>query len=238
LKNSLRAFQWRSHDREIIGYLASHFSPNFTSASRPASSVADEQIVFRSAQTFLRSLLGNELRGIAHHVHYAHLHLPIIRNVPERQSVDYLRHGTTTLFAALDVLNGNVIAECNPTHTAKDFILFLKKVNKACDPDKELHIVADNLSAHKTKSVYEYLDSIPGRFKLHFIPTHSSWLNLVERWFAEISNKQIRRGSYNSITQLTKAIKDFIKNWNKSKRTFKWTKEPDVVLAKIKKATS
>jgi transposase len=164
--------------------------------------------------------------------------LPIIRNVPERQAVDYLRHGTTTLFAALDVLNGNVIAECNPTHAAKDFIQFLKKVNKACDPNKELHIVVDNLSAHKTKSVYEYLDSIPGRFKLHFIPTHSSWLNLVERWFAEITNKQIRRGSYNSITQLTKAIKDFIKNWNKSKRTFKWTKKPDVILAKIKKATS
>ena len=158
--------------------------------------------------------------------------------MPERQTVDYLRHGTTTLFAALDVLNGNVIAQCNPTHTAKDFIQFLKKANKTCDPDKELHIVVDNLSAHKTKSVYEYLDSLPGRFKLHFIPTHSSWLNFVERWFAEITNKQIRRGSYNSITQLTKAIKDFIKNWNKSKRTFKWTKEPDVILAKIKKATS
>ena len=164
--------------------------------------------------------------------------LPIMRNVPERQTVDYMRHGTTTLFAALDVLNGNVIGGCNSSHSAKDFIQFLKKVDKACDHKKVLHVVVDNLSSHKTKSVYEYLDSVPGRFELHFIPTHSSWLNLVERWFAEITNKQIRRGSYNSVTQLTKAIKDFIKSWNKSGRSFKWTKEPDLILAKIKKAKS
>ena len=164
--------------------------------------------------------------------------LPIIRNVPERQSVDYLRHGTTTLFAALDVLSGKVIGDCNPTHAAKDFIQFLRKVDKACAPKKTLHIVVDNLSAHKTKSVYEYMDSIPGRFVLHFIPTHSSWLNLVERWFAEITNKQIRRGSYNSVEQLTKAIKDFIRSWNKSGRSFKWAKEPDEILAKINKAKS
>jgi len=164
--------------------------------------------------------------------------LPIIRNVPERQAVDYLRHGTTTLFAALDVLNGNVIGDCNPTHTAKDFIQFLKKVDKACTQKKVLHIVVDNLSAHKTKEVYEYLDSMSGRFVIHFIPTHSSWLNLVERWFSEITNKQIRRGSYESVKQLTKAIKDYIKAWNKSGRTFKWVKTPDEILAKIKKAKS
>jgi transposase len=162
--------------------------------------------------------------------------LPLIRNVPERQSVDYLRHGTTTLFAALDVLNGKVIGECNATHTAKDFIQFLKKNDKASAKGKVLHIVVDNLSTHKTKAVYEYLDSKSGRFVLHFIPTHSSWLNLVERWFAEITNKQIRRGSYESVSQLTKAIKDYIKSWNKSGRIFKWTKEPDEIIAKIKKA--
>ena len=98
--------------------------------------------------------------------------LPIIRNVPERQTVDYLRHGTTTLFAALDVLRGKVIGQCNDRHTAKDFIQFLKKIDKASAPKKTLHIVADNLSSHKTKAVYEYLDSVPGRFALHFIPTH------------------------------------------------------------------
>jgi transposase len=164
--------------------------------------------------------------------------LPMIRKVPERQSVDYERHGTTTLFAALDVLSGNVIGDCNPTHSAKDYIRFLKQVDKSCSPDKVLHIVADNLSAHKTKEVYEYFESRPGRFAVHFIPTHSSWLNLVERWFAEITNKRIRRESWGSVEQLIRAIKDYIKTWNKSGRRFQWTKTPDVILAKIAKATA
>ena len=125
--------------------------------------------------------------------------LPILRKVPERQTVDYLRHGTTTLFAALDVLAGNVIGECNATHKAEDFIRFLQTVDTVCEKEKALHIVVDNLSSHKTKAVYEYIESVPNRFVLHFIPTHSSWLNLVERWFAEITNKRIRRGSYESV---------------------------------------
>ena len=164
--------------------------------------------------------------------------LPIIRNVPERQSVDYIRHGTTTLFAALDVLSGNVIGECKATHSSEDFVLFLKKVDKACAKGKVLHIVADNLSAHKTKTVYSYFDTVPGRFVLHFIPTHSSWLNLVERWFAEITNKRIRRGSFESVPQLIKTIKEYIRVWNKSGRSFVWTKKPDEILTKINKAQS
>ena len=162
--------------------------------------------------------------------------LPIIRNVPERQSVDYIRHGTTTLFAALDVLNGRVIGECNESHASEDFIRFLKKVDKVCEKKKVLHIVVDNLSAHKTKAVYEYLESVPGRFVFHFIPTHSSWLNLVERWFAEITNKAIRRGNFESVKELTNAIKEYIKAWNKSGRKFTWTKKPAEILAKINKA--
>jgi len=162
--------------------------------------------------------------------------LPIIRNVPERQSVDYLRHGTTTLFAALDVLSGKVIGECNPTHKSEDYVRFLKKVDKACAKEKVLHIIADNLSSHKTNTVYEYLQTVPGRFVLHFIPTHSSWLNLVERWFAEITNKRIRRGSFESVQELTTAIKEYINTWNKSNRLFTWTKKPDEILVKINKA--
>jgi len=162
--------------------------------------------------------------------------LPIIRNVPERQTVDYMRHGTTTLFAALDVLSGNVIGECNATHKSEDYIRFLKKVSRSCAKGKVLHIVTDNLSTHKTKAVHDYLESVPERFALHFIPTHSSWLNLVERWFAEITNKSIRRGSFESVPQLVKAIKDYIEKWNKSGRTFKWTKKPEDILDKIKKA--
>jgi len=164
--------------------------------------------------------------------------LPIIQRVPERQSVDYVRHGTTTLFAALDVLTGNVIGECVVSHKAEDYIRFLKKVDKACSKGKVLHIVVDNLSAHKTKAVYDYFESVGGRFAVHYIPTHSSWLNLVERWFAEITNKQIRRGSYESVTELIKAIKEYIKCWNKSGRSFTWTKKPDEILAKIQRAQS
>jgi transposase len=162
--------------------------------------------------------------------------LPIIRNVPERQSKDYIRHGTTTLFAALNALNGKVIGECNPTHNAQDYIRFLKKVDKACASNKVLHIVTDNVSSHKTKAVIEYFENKPGRFVQHFIPTYSSWLNLVERWFSEITNKRIRRGSYDSVDELIRAIRDYIKNWNKSKRSFVWTKKPDDIIFKIQKA--
>jgi len=164
--------------------------------------------------------------------------LPITRNVPERQSKDYIRHGTTTLFAALNILTGKVIGECNATHSSQDYIRFLKKVDKACPPNKALHIVTDNLSAHKTKAVYDYLESKPERFVLHFIPAYSSWLNLVERWFAEITNKSIRRGSFESVDELITAIKKYIKSWNKSGRTFTWAKTPDEILAKIHMAKS
>ena len=164
--------------------------------------------------------------------------LPIVRNVPERQSIDYERHGTTTLFAALDLLSGNVIGECMDSHKSEDYVKFLKKVNKNCEKDRVLHIVADNLSTHKTKLVCEYFDSVPGRFVVHYIPTHSSWLNLVERWFAEITNKRIRRGSWESVSQLKQAIKEYIKTWNKSGKKFVWTKDADDILVKINKAKS
>ena len=164
--------------------------------------------------------------------------LPIIRNVPERQSSDYMRHGTTTLFAALNVLSGNVIGECSDKHRSEDYIRFLKKIDTVCPKDKVLHIVLDNYSTHKTKAVTEYLATRPKRFVMHFIPTHSSWLNLVERWFSEITNKRIRRGSFESLPELVKAIKEYIKTWNKSGRSFTWTKKPDVILAKINKAKS
>lgn len=162
--------------------------------------------------------------------------LPLRPGIPERQTHDYYRHGTTTLFTALDVLSGKVIGNCSPKHCSEDFINFLNKVDKNCDPGKVLHIILDNLSAHKTKKVIEYLESKKGRFEFHFTPTHSSWLNLVERWFAEITNKQIRRGSWNSVKELEKAIYSYIRHWNKSGKTFSWTKTADVILKKIEKA--
>jgi len=162
--------------------------------------------------------------------------LPLLPGVPERQSHDYYRHGTTTLFAALNVLSGKVIGDCKEQHKAADYISFLKMVNRKSPKGKTLHIVADNYSAHKTPEVRKYLESMNGRFVEHFIPTHSSWLNLVERWFGEITNKRIRRDSWTSVDELEKAIDDFIKGWNTSGRKFKWVKSAEQISSSIAKA--
>lgn len=150
--------------------------------------------------------------------------LPLLPGVPERQTHDYYRHGTTTLFAALNVASGKVIGDCKSAHKAADYISFLKLVDRKSPKGKTLHIIADNYSAHKTPEVREYLESKEGRFVEHFIPTHSSWLNLVERWFGEITTRRIRRGSWSGVEELEKAITDYIKHWNKSGRRFNWTK--------------
>lgn len=163
--------------------------------------------------------------------------LPLLPGVPERQTHDYYRHGTTTLFAALNVASGKVIGDCKDSHKAADYISFLKIVDRKSPKRKTLHIIADNYSAHKTPEVREYLDSRNGRFVEHFIPTHSSWLNLVERWFAEITTKRIRRDSWSAVDELEKAIIDYIKHWNKSGRRFKWTKSAGDIKKSIKTAS-
>ena len=162
--------------------------------------------------------------------------LPILPGVPERQTHDYYRHGTTTLFAALNVASGKVISDCRECHKTSDYISFLKLVDKKCPKRKTLHIIADNYSAHKTQEVKEYLLSKNGRFVEHFIPTHSSWLNLVERFFGEITNKRIRRESWDGVAQLEKAITEFVKSWNESGRHFKWVKSADQIKTSIAKA--
>jgi transposase len=164
--------------------------------------------------------------------------LPMLPGVPERQTHDYYRHGTTTLFAALNVLSGKVIGDCREKHTANDYISFLKKLDRQCPKGKTLHIIADNYRTHKTDDVRKYLDSKPGRFVEHFIPTHSSWLNLVERWFGEITAKRIRRESWDGVAQLEKAITDFINHWNKSGKRFTWTKTASEIKDSIRKAQS
>jgi transposase len=164
--------------------------------------------------------------------------LPLLPGVPERQTHDYYRNGTTTLFAALNVMSGKVIGTCKEKHKSADYISFLKLVDKKSPKGKILHIVADNYSAHKTSEVKEYLLSKKGRFVEHFIPTHSSWLNLVERWFGEITNKRIRRESWSGVNQLEKAILDYIKGWNESGKRFKWVKTAGQIKASISKARS
>jgi len=159
--------------------------------------------------------------------------LPLREGVPERQSHDYYRHGITTLFAALNVMTGNVIGECKDTHTSGEYISFLKKLDTCNPKGKVLHIVIDNYATHKTEKVKEYIASMNGRFVEHFIPTHSSWLNLVERWFAEITNKSIRRGSFSGLEELKKTIRTYIKHWNKNPKPFKWTKSAERISNSI-----
>jgi transposase len=148
---------------------------------------------------------------------------------------DYKRHGTTTLFAALDVKSGLVIGECQPRHRAKEFIRFLKRIDRAVLRHLDVHLVLDNYGTHKTAEVKAWLAKHP-RFKLHFTPTSASWLNLVERFFAEITTKRIRRGTFTSVAELEDAIHDYLDRHNADPKPFVWAKSADVVLQKERRA--
>ncbi|GHV42751.1 IS630 family transposase [Spirochaetia bacterium] len=160
------------------------------------------------------------------------------QNLSAHQSNDYYRYGTTTLFTALDYLTGKVIGDCKDRHTSENYLKFIKKLDKQCEEGKTLHIIADNYKTHNSKLLQEYIAEHPNRFVLHFTPTHSSWLNLVERFFREITTERIRRESWNSLDELITAIRDYIKNWNKSNRKFHWSKSSDDILQKIQKHKS
>ena len=161
--------------------------------------------------------------------------LPLRPGLPEMHTHDYERHGTTTLFAALNVASGKVVGKCKQSHRAEDYVSFLKLLDKKAPKDKVLHIIVDNYSAHKAPVVKAYLKEESERFVEHFIPTYSSWLNMIERWFAEITNKRIRRESWKSIKELEEAIIDYITSWNKSGRKFCWTKTFNEIQLSIKK---
>jgi len=147
---------------------------------------------------------------------------------------DYVRHGTTTLFAALNAASGKVSGECYPRHRHQEFIKFLRRLDNEFEPDLELHLIMDNYGTHKHEKVRRFLDR-HRRFKVHYIPTSSSWLNLVERWFAELSGKAVRRGSFASVPDLIEAIFDFIAQWNEEPRPFVWTAKAEDILAKIER---
>ena len=148
---------------------------------------------------------------------------------------DYKRHGTTTLFAALDIKSGLVIGECQPRHRAKEFISFLKRIDRAVLRHLDVHLVLDNYGTHKTADVKAWLSKHP-RFHLHFTPTSASWLNLVERFFAEITTKRIRRGAFASVAELKTAILDYLDHHNAAPKPFVWTKSAEVILAKERRA--
>ena len=160
--------------------------------------------------------------------------LPLRPGIPARQTHDYQRHGTTTLFAALSMLDGRVIGDCMPRHRHQEFIRFLKKIDAETPPELDLHLIVDNYGTHKHPRVISWRQRHP-RFHLHFIPTSSSWLNLVERWFREITDKRIRRGTFRNVPMLIAAIEEYLRNHNQNPHVFVWSAPVERILAKIAK---
>lgn len=156
--------------------------------------------------------------------------LPMRPGDVEKRTHDYTRHGTTTLFAALEVATGHVTGACKPKHRRQEFLAFLRQLNRAY-PARDLHLVMDNYATHKTPEVKTWLAAHP-RFHIHFTPTSASWLNLVEVWFSIIDKQAIRRGIFTSVKDLNAKIRQFITGWNQRKHPFVWTKTPEEVLTK------
>jgi transposase len=155
--------------------------------------------------------------------------LPILPTTPERRTHDYVRHGTTSLFAAYDLASGSVIAQHYRRHRHQEFLRFLKLIDTAVPKDLDLHLVLDNYATHKTPAIKDWLLKHP-RFHLHFTPTSSSWMNLVERWFAELTNRKLRRSAHRSVTELETDIRKWTSEWNKNPKPFVWTKTADEIL--------
>lgn len=155
--------------------------------------------------------------------------LPMIPGVPERQTHTYVRNGTTNLYAALDVASGQVISTMTARHRAQEFRAFLNLIDKSVPEHLAVHVVLDNVSTHKTPSIQRWLQRHP-RFSFHFTPTYSSWLNLVERWFAELTTKWIKRGTHRSVRELTASIRTWITGWNDNPKPYVWHKTADEIL--------
>src|SRR5438094_837739 len=155
--------------------------------------------------------------------------LPLMPGVPERRTHDYVRNGTTNLYAALDVASGQVISDMSPRHRAEEFRRFLNLIDASVPAHLGVHVVLDNSRTHKTPSIQRWLLRHP-RFTLHFTPTYSSWLNLVERWFAELTQKWLRRGTHHSTRHLVASIRTWITRWNDEPKHFVWHKTSDEIL--------
>jgi len=160
--------------------------------------------------------------------------LPLRPGIPAQMTHDYQRNGTTSLFAALEVSSGKVHGRCYRQHRHQEFIAFLKSLARRY-PRRELHLICDNYGTHKHPAVRQWLAEHP-RFHLHFTPTSASWLNLIERWFAVISQQSIRRGSFNTVAELERAITRFLEHWNENAEPFVWTKSSEQINRSIKNA--
>ncbi len=160
--------------------------------------------------------------------------LPMMPGMPERRTHSYIRHGTTSLFAALDIASGFVIGKCYKRHRASEFLDFLKEIDARMPQGPDVHIVMDNYATHKTPKVKAWLARRP-HWHIHFTPTSSSWINQVERWFAELTRKQLKRGVHRSTRELEKDILKFIKHHNQNPKPYRWTKSADDILAAVKR---
>ena len=160
--------------------------------------------------------------------------LPMKQGRPGTVTHDYKRHGTTTLFAALDIATGEMIGKCFSRHRHEEFLVFLRLIDREVAKATEIHIILDNYSTHKHENVRSWLDKHP-RFHLHFTPTSSSWLNLVERWFRDITTKRIRRGSFGSVPELVAAIDDYVAHNNENPHPFIWTKSAKQIITKVRR---
>jgi len=162
--------------------------------------------------------------------------LPLRPGLPERQTHDYKRHGTTTLFAAFNILNGKVIGTCQARHRSREFVKFLNQVEKQVPAEQEIHLILDNYCTHKSAEVQRWLKPKKRqRFHFHFTPTSSSWLNQVERLFALITARMIRRGTFHSAAELEKAIYQWLTNWNGDPAPFVWKASAEVILDKVRR---
>ncbi len=158
--------------------------------------------------------------------------LPMLPGTPQRATHDYKRAGTSSLYAALDLATGQVIGRLHSRHRAIEFKKFLQTIDREVPADLDVHVVLDNSSTHKTPAVKTWLQAHP-RFVLHFTPTSSSWLTLVERWFGELTTKKLRRGAHRSVRELNADIRAWIENWNDNPKPYVWTKTADQILESI-----
>jgi len=158
--------------------------------------------------------------------------LPMMPGVPGRRSFDYTRHGTTDLLAALNIATGKVIGKLSAQHRAVDFRDFLDDIDRQTEPGLAVHVICDNLAARKAPAVHRRLLAHP-RFQIHFTPTYSSWINQVERWFAELQRRCLERSVFCSLDELKTALEEWIKLWNEGARPFTWTKTPDQIIDRI-----
>jgi len=162
--------------------------------------------------------------------------LPMVRGRAGTMTHDYKRNGTTDLFAALNIATGEVLTQCRRQHTAMDVLAFFKKIDRSVPRRLEIHVVLDNLSAHKAPEVADWLaHPRRARWHLHFTPTSSSWLNLVERWFKELTDRRLRRGTFTSVPALIEAIETWVGHWNTDPRPFQWHAAADEILTKVRR---